>query len=517
MGNKKNEKNQNFKESSMFLKNERLANEAVAKALIVTLAILVLVLVLNELDLFIIDDFRMRIGFVISFTVISIPIFLIKVLKKDGPYIKYMVIGSTIVFLAVTYCLLTYHLIVFFMYPIVAASFYFDTKLMRRTTVVAALVMSVMQVVGQYAGFPDNNFLNTKEMLIYGVFPKLFAYIGLFSLLNMICLRAIDFLGQLMGAEEQKELLDKTTRIKDKALEVSSSLIKSVQELDNSSSILANSNNEIANDMEDVLEKTTQNVESANVASEKVDYITKKAEDLYTRSKNLNYLTENIKGRTYENQKRIDDATNDMEQINKSTKESREVIEELGNQSKTILEIVNVINEISDQTSLLALNASIEAARAGEQGKGFAVVAEEIKKLADQTRGSVENIESIISKVVNNTNKAVVSMDNSYKLTRKGLENMKDVDGASREVTKSNEQMLKEIQEIYLISNDISDNSINAKEYIFNMEDAMNKSLDKVKKVTQATDDSKEGASVLVDVVTTIKNVSDELNYVVNE
>ena len=206
-----------------------------------------------------------------------------------------------------------------------------------------------------------------------------------------------------------------------------------------------------------------------------------------------------------------------MEQINKSTKESREVIEELGNQSKTILEIVNVINEISDQTSLLALNASIEAARAGEQGKGFAVVAEEIKKLADQTRGSVENIESIISKVVNNTHKAVISMDNSYKLTRKGLENMKDVDGASREVTESNEQMLKEIQEIYSISNDISDNSINAKEYIFNMEDAMNKSLDKVKKVSKATDDSKEGASVLVDVVTTIKNMSDELNNVVNE
>lgn len=205
-----------------------------------------------------------------------------------------------------------------------------------------------------------------------------------------------------------------------------------------------------------------------------------------------------------------------MEQINKSTSESREIIEELGNQSKTILDIVNVITEISDQTSLLALNASIEAARAGEQGKGFAVVAEEIRKLADQTMASVENIENIVGKVVNNTNKAVVSMDNSYKLTKKGLENMMDVDSASREVTEANKQMLDEIQDIYMISNVISDNSLNAKEHIYSMEKAMNKSLDKVRKVTQATDNSNQGTSVLVNVVETIKNMSDELNNVVN-
>lgn len=301
---KENSTKQN-KADNIFLKNEKKANEVVAKALVVTLVILVCILVLNELDLFIIDDFRMRLGFIISFTDLLIPILLIKILKKEGTYIKYIVITSTIIFLAVTYYLLTYHLIIFFMYPIVVASFYFNKKIMRGTTFITALVMSIAQVLGQSGGFPDNNFPDMKQMIMFGVVPKLLAYIGLYSLLSMICVRAIDFLGQLMGAEEQKELLDRTTKIKDKSLEVTDKLMASVEELDNTTSILASSNNEIANDMEEVLEKTVKNVESANIASEKVDYITKKAGDLYNKSKNLNYLTENIKERTFENQKEL--------------------------------------------------------------------------------------------------------------------------------------------------------------------------------------------------------------------
>ncbi len=84
-------------------------------------------------------------------------------------------------------------------------------------------------------------------------------------------------------------------------------------------------------------------------------------------------------------------------------------MESLENSSKQIESIVGAINEIADQTSLLSLNASIEAARAGEAGRGFAVVADEIRKLADQSAASANQIKKIIDDIKNKTSATVVT------------------------------------------------------------------------------------------------------------
>ncbi len=90
------------------------------------------------------------------------------------------------------------------------------------------------------------------------------------------------------------------------------------------------------------------------------------------------------------------EAVSDNEQV---TGKIRDTVEVLGNKSEAITEITNVIRNISDQTSLLALNAMIESARAGESGKGFAVVAKEISKLSEQTANSIAGIEEIVDEV----------------------------------------------------------------------------------------------------------------------
>ena len=106
----------------------------------------------------------------------------------------------------------------------------------------------------------------------------------------------------------------------------------------------------------------------------------------------------------------VADTISGMQHLSEAVSNSATIIAELGKSSDQIGEIVRVIEDIADQTNLLALNAAIEAARAGEQGRGFAVVADEVRKLAERTTKATKEIGDMIRQIQHDTRGAVDSM-----------------------------------------------------------------------------------------------------------
>ena len=138
----------------------------------------------------------------------------------------------------------------------------------------------------------------------------------------------------------------------------------------------------------------------------------------------------------------------DIERIADSVNQSSSAIRDLGQYSKEIASVVTVIKEVADQTNLLALNAAIEAARAGEQGRGFAVVADEVRKLAERTAASTEDIARIVGRITSGTDSAVKAMDAQVRNVQTSVELAAEAGEAIAQINEASERVVATVTDV---------------------------------------------------------------------
>jgi len=119
--------------------------------------------------------------------------------------------------------------------------------------------------------------------------------------------------------------------------------------------------------------------------------------------------------------KSTDETIAAIDKIGSQMESIAESVIKLSEQSRAIGEIISSVNDIAEQSNLLAVNASIEAARAGDQGKGFTVVAHEIKNLAEQSKEATTQVKSILNDIQNAINKAVMATEQGSKIVNEGI------------------------------------------------------------------------------------------------
>ena len=160
--------------------------------------------------------------------------------------------------------------------------------------------------------------------------------------------------------------------------------------------------------------------------------------------------------------------SHEMRSLAQTVQNAAETIGKLGRRSDEIRKIINVIDDIADQTNLLALNAAIEAARAGEQGRGFAVVADEVRKLAIRTTGATKEIETTIKEILRETDDAVAFIGQETEKAEEGTKLAEKAADSLADIVKSAQSVLTMINQIATAS---EQQSLTAKEIAQNLED----------------------------------------------
>ncbi|CAI9388976.1 methyl-accepting chemotaxis protein [Niallia sp. MER TA 168] len=230
--------------------------------------------------------------------------------------------------------------------------------------------------------------------------------------------------------------------------ETSHHLASSSEQLSSSSEESSKASEHISETIQELAEGSETQMRLMESSSADIRNVNETTGLITVRAKKVAETAEQTAEVSLEGAKRISEVTTQMKSINNNMVTLAESIATLESRINQISDITMVISDISSQTNLLALNAAIEAARAGEQGKGFAVVADEVRKLAEQTAGSAEQITSLISQIQTDSKNTSLSMTTAANEVDAGIGIVRDAGDSFMKIEKSINELVTLVEEV---------------------------------------------------------------------
>lgn len=204
----------------------------------------------------------------------------------------------------------------------------------------------------------------------------------------------------------------------------------------------------IARTMEGMAAGSDQQLQQVSRTSETANELSNSVQQIAVNAQQVSATAADASEKAAAGNKSIHEAMSQMQSINSTVNGLSVVIQGLGQRSGDIEQIIESITSIAAQTNLLALNAAIEAARAGEHGRGFAVVADEVRKLAEESARSANQIGGLIAAIQTDTDNAVQSMESAATEVLQGIRVINTAGGAFDEINHSVSSVTSQIQEV---------------------------------------------------------------------
>lgn len=323
-----------------------------------------------------------------------------------------------------------------------------------------------------------------------------------------------DEIGELTTAfnrmiSQLKELISKVNA-------TSHHVVASSEELSATSEQSTSSINQISIAMKDVSGSLLTTVQHSNDNIASINGMSKGIQEISTLNKTLLSISKDTTSKAENGNVLNNKMSHQMDETSSSINNSSEVIKSLGKRSTEIGSIVEVINDISNQTNLLALNAAIEAARAGEFGKGFSVVASEIQKLAEQSKGSAEQIASLVVEITNEVQLAINSMKEVSKEAESSKLLLKESNDSFKDIVQSVNNLNEEFNKITGITEKLFMESSSIVRTVQQTAEKANESLEDSNKVTEFTEEQllamREIAESSKELSKTAEELTDSIN-----
>lgn len=328
-----------------------------------------------------------------------------------------------------------------------------------------------------------------------------------------ISVKGEDEVAQL--AEQVNRMLDGTHGMMKEIDESTNSTAVISEELSTSAGEVAIATQQIAEQIQMIAgsmdEQERQAVNTANATNEMASGI----QQIVTTSTQISEKSHHTTKETKQGEIIVSVLQEKIEDIAHNSQESDAAIQKLKQKSQKIGEIVNMITDIASQTNLLALNASIEAARAGEAGRGFAIVGEEVRKLAEQSAVSAQEIANLIHEMQKETEITVQKIAEGHVKVKEGKEVAKETGERFQSINELILEMEEQIQDMTQATNVLSENTKTITDISERNRDIIQENTKHIQMIAATTEEQNASMHEIVQSSEYLSKTADELKHMV--